>query len=271
MVCPCAYTKNLPKKCNCGYSFVPCNCPHVFGAGEFLRKNAKKSKTNRRIIYLSRPKRCGQKHRTNKCRRFGRNIEIIRQPKISTRLEQLAIRPVRALLSTREQYKHFISRSWYERFNRNIFKSMFTLYSRLGNIQLPEDEQKVRKWTKEEWERHAKWLDSRACAKPLIKCDPKPRQWRPLKKLEKRLKTLAEPKTYPVLVKILDFDSALTKISVAAKEYMATDRICSLSRPKDPQSKYKQEPFRDIPVQSSKDIPGEEKTGIFSQNRAKLD
>lgn len=137
---------------------------------------------------------------------------------------------------------------------------MFTLYSRLGNIQLPEDEEKVRKWTKEEWERHAKWLDSRACAKPLIKCDPKPREWRPLKKLQKRLKTLAKPKSYPVLVKTLEFNSTLTKISIAAKEYMATDRICSLSRPKDPQSKYKPEPHRNIPVESSKDIPVPERT-----------
>lgn len=84
----------------------------------------------------------------------------------------------------------------------------------------------------------------------------KPREWKPLEKLEKRLKTLAKPKSYPAGVKILDFNSALTKVPLAAKEYMATDRICSLSRPKDPQSKYKPEPHRDIPVESSKDIPG---------------
>lgn len=257
MVCPCAYTKNLPKKCNCGYSFVPCNCPHVFGAGEFLRKNTKKSKTNRRIIYLSRPKRCGKKYLSTGCQKFGRNIEIFRQPKISSRLEQLSIRPVRVLISTREQYKHFISRSWYERFNRLICKSMFTMYSRLGNIELPEDREKVKKWAKEEWEKHAKWLDSRACPKPLIKCDPEVREWRPLKKLQKRLKTLAKAKSYPASSNVLAFNSALTKVPTAAKEYMATDRICSLSRPKDPQSKYKPEPVRDIPVESSKGIKGE--------------
>lgn len=67
---------------------------------------------------------------------------------------------------------------------------------------------------------------------------------------------MAKAKSYPPGSKPFAFNTALTKVGTAVKEYMATDRICSLSRPKDPQPKYRPEPMRDIPVESSKDIKG---------------
>lgn len=81
---------------------------------------------------------------------------------------------------------------------------------------------------------------------------------------------LSKPKSYPVKLKNSDFNSALTKISQSAKEYLATDRICSLSRPKDPQSKYKPEPHRKIPVESSKDIPVPERTVKLAQPKVSI-
>lgn len=59
------------------------------------KRQLKRFKTSSRIRWLSQPKYYQHKFVQKKCWRHGRNIEIIREPIISTRLEQLALRPVR--------------------------------------------------------------------------------------------------------------------------------------------------------------------------------
>ena len=77
--------------CSCQKNFMPCRCPNIFSGPKVLRKNA----ASKRIMYLANPKKRSSKFSKYTMRPGGRKIEIVREPKISTRLEQLAVPPVR--------------------------------------------------------------------------------------------------------------------------------------------------------------------------------
>lgn len=124
------------------FLYTPCNCPLVdcnFSAVE-RPSSLRKYKTSRRIRSLAKPKDSRVKFYNRPISQYGRTIQTIhayREPYASTRIQQLANPKVRKLIAAREEYKRFINRCWYDRFSKRIKRSMFTVYSRLANVQLP--------------------------------------------------------------------------------------------------------------------------------------
>lgn len=217
--------------CQCAYSFVPCNCPQVIGRNTFVRRN---KNTNKRIAVLANPKNRGRKHQPKACERFKKSIEIVRPFKISTRLEQLSLRPVRHLMSNREAYQSFMSKLWDCRFSVNIKKSSATVYSKLYGLELPRPPKPIHKWTANDWKIHTKWLASRAMPKKIFKPEKRPHEWRDLNKLMPRVKKLSQPVRRHVRPKFNGkaentIDVPITKVKQSAQEYCCSDKICELS------------------------------------------
>lgn len=145
----CDETKNslkIPNFSNFRKSFLytPCNCPLVNCdfSGQKKPSTVRKYRTSRRIGKLAKPKCRGAKFHHRPVSQYGRTIQLLRayqEPYASTRIQQLALPKVRKLIAARDAYRRFINRCWYDRFGKRIKRSMFTVYSRLANVQLPTE------------------------------------------------------------------------------------------------------------------------------------
>lgn len=127
------------------FLYTPCNCPLVNCefSGQKKPTMVRKYRTSRRTHKLSKPKCRTAKFYERPVSQYGRTIQMIRayqEPYASTRLQQLAIPKVRKLIAARDAYRRYINRCWYDRFGKRIKRSMFTVYSRLANVRLPDTE-----------------------------------------------------------------------------------------------------------------------------------
>ncbi|XP_037943462.1 uncharacterized protein LOC119676295 [Teleopsis dalmanni] len=128
-----------------------------------LENKHKKAFTKRlRLHELAIPplrKRAERFVRTCACK-FPKPIELIRMDKAErTRTTQLALPQVRKLLLSQKA----LNKLWENPFrnyilNRLIRSSLFSLYSRLANVQPPKEPVKIHKWDKDEWKVHRKYL-----------------------------------------------------------------------------------------------------------------
>ncbi|XP_055549063.1 uncharacterized protein LOC129732301 [Wyeomyia smithii] len=183
------------------FLYTPCNCPVAecsFSAPESPASTpARKYKTSRRIRKLARAKYCGAKFHQRPVSQYGRTIQMIRsykEPIASNRLQQLAVPKVRKLIAAREEYKRFLNRCWYDRFSKRIKRSMFTVYSRLANVQLPPEVAKTSKMTPEQWQHHKQWLAVNARPKQVKQSKPKPRKRMTYSQLLERIINLSTPR-----------------------------------------------------------------------------
>lgn len=97
-----------------------------------------------RIIRLSHPRyytpQFNQPSRWQRCR----GPEVVRldthhvDKTLSTRLQQLSLPPVRILRSARNEYRYTLDKQRVGNMNRHLQKSLFTLYTRLANVQMPK-------------------------------------------------------------------------------------------------------------------------------------
>uniref|UniRef100_A0A1Q3G5D5 Testicular haploid n=1 Tax=Culex tarsalis TaxID=7177 RepID=A0A1Q3G5D5_CULTA len=187
------------------FLYTPCNCPvencnfNEEAKDEKAPKKRSTPKPSRRIRKLAKPRQKTAKFHPRPVTQYGRMIQKIdayREPYASTRIQQLSIPKVRKLVAAREEYQRFINRCWYDRFSKRIKRSMFTVYSRLANVQLPEvGPPKTAKMTPEQWARHQEWLALRAKHKVAKVRKVKPRKRAPLDVLMDRIGDLALPRS----------------------------------------------------------------------------
>ena len=113
-------------------------CPKI-KKNSFCSRPPKKYNCNKRIKHLAVPKSYTSKYCSEKPAKTS-IVEVIKayDEQTPVRIKLLAYPKVRKLISSRDQYKNFVDASWYKRFDVLIKKSMFTLYSRLANVQYPE-------------------------------------------------------------------------------------------------------------------------------------
>ncbi|XP_053692025.1 uncharacterized protein LOC128740506 [Sabethes cyaneus] len=183
------------------FMYTPCNCPVLdcnFSAPESPSPtSARKYKATRRIRKLARARYHRAKFYQRPVSQYGRTIQMIRsyqEPFASNRIQQLAVPKVRKLIAAREEYKRFINRCWYDRFSKRIRRSMFTVYSRLANVQLQAEPAKSTKMTPEQWQYHKQWLAVNARPKQVKQLKPKPRKRMTYSQLLGRIINLSTPR-----------------------------------------------------------------------------
>ncbi|CAO1422110.1 unnamed protein product [Diamesa serratosioi] len=198
----------------------------------YCTKRPKKYRCNKRIKRLALPRSFTSKYCTKEPAETS-VVEVIKayEEQTPVRIKLLAYPKVRKLISSRDQYRDFVDESWYKRFDVLIKKSMYTLYSRLANVQYPESTP-TKRWGKEDWKRHCEWLKKRACPKIPKEAPRIKRKRAPLADLMTSLYSLSQPrhprtkyeKTYGVPSTVAD----------NVKNYVPTERIANLARPKHP-------------------------------------
>lgn len=220
------------------FLYTPCNCPVEncsFSGGETMTPvKSRPRKTSRRIRKLAKPRYLGSKFHARPVTQYGQTIQKIhayREPYASTRIQQLAVPKVRKLIAAREDYQRFINRCLYERLSKRIKRSMFTVYSRLANVKLPEAPPKIPKMTPEQWTRHMEWLALRAKHKTPKERKIKLRKRKPLDDLLYRLEDLCKPrwerKKFAGPVKLY------CSVKPGALKAVASDRLRELCIPKE--------------------------------------
>lgn len=145
--------------------YVPCPFAKIPSPVNLRKRLRRHFRAPPRIRWLARPKQQTAKFTQPLVVPRGRQIQIIRDPLISTRLKQLAVPKVRKLVATRNACCRFKDALYIDRFDRMIKKSLFTVYSRLANVEVPPRRTPPPKWTESEWQAHYEWLGRRANAK----------------------------------------------------------------------------------------------------------
>ncbi|XP_018791312.1 PREDICTED: testicular haploid expressed gene protein-like [Bactrocera latifrons] len=132
--------------------------------------------------------------------KYKKPIEFVRDVRIRTRTEQLALPAVRRLLLFKETVKDLFEPLRIMGINRLIRLSLLSVYSRLTNIQPPQKKVPIHKWDEAEWKKHTKYLKKLAKPKKEPKQPKLPVQRMKLDKMT-RFKALALPKTHEELAK----------------------------------------------------------------------
>ncbi|XP_058819366.1 testicular haploid expressed gene protein [Topomyia yanbarensis] len=217
------------------FLYTPCNCPVVDCSlsGQEKQLSVRKYKSSRRIRKLARPKCPVGKFYQRPVRQYGRTFQMIRsyqEPYASTRVQQLAVPKVRKLLAAREEYKRFINRCWYDRFSKRIKRSMFTVYSRLANVQLPQIKPKPSKMTPEQWQIHQQWLKINALHKNVKSMKMKPRKRMNYSDLLERIISLSTPRWE---TKKFTGQPKFQPVKPSALNAVATERMMQLCIPRE--------------------------------------
>ncbi|XP_055630388.1 uncharacterized protein LOC129771089 [Toxorhynchites rutilus septentrionalis] len=270
------------------FLYTPCNCPLVdcsFTATE-QPSPLRRYKTTRRIRSLSKPKCSRVKFYQRPVSQYGRTIQTIqtyREPYASTRIQQLANPKVRKLIAAREDYKRFLNRCWYDRFSKRIKRSMYTVYSRLANVQLSPPRPKTPSFTPEQWKNHQQWLAVNAQPKTAKPVPMKPRRRVPYAQLIARILSLSTPrwenKKYTGPAKLQPVKPAALKATASQRlqnlcipyerncrekgpikeekglpenvlKAVASERVVELSKPKvyrNVRNEYRENPFSVVP------------------------
>lgn len=212
----------------------PCKYANVVGCDHLKTKRARKFRCrNKRIRQLAQPKIVTQKYCEEEIKRGKMEVEVIRtfEEQTPVRIKLLSYPKVRKLVSSREAYKEIVNKEWYGRFEDLIRRSLLTMYSRLGNVKLP-DKTCRKKWTKAEWKRHCEWLKSRARPKMVLQA-PKPKRKKvPLEALVTSVYLLSRPR-YP-RKKYHAFCGYFSPVKEAALTYEPSERILKLASAKNP-------------------------------------
>ncbi|XP_075170361.1 uncharacterized protein LOC142242681 [Haematobia irritans] len=222
---------------------LKCFLPDLYGELQHLNRLHKNSFIkNQRIMDLAKTKSIKRTPRfmpVCPCK-FTKPIELIHlDQRENTRTEQLSYPKARKLLVFKEEIKKLFPPERIMNLNRLIRKSLLSLYSRLANVQPPDEIQVIKKWDRAEWAKHLKRL--RKLARPKIaKTQPRiPNKRMPLKNM-RRYKYLSKPLKREVLEKP-DWT-----LSYEMKSYKASDRLMNLAKPviRDTSMLYQELPVR---------------------------
>uniref|UniRef100_A0A182Q6T9 Uncharacterized protein n=1 Tax=Anopheles farauti TaxID=69004 RepID=A0A182Q6T9_9DIPT len=154
------------------------------------------NRVSRRTRYLAKPRNPRTRYEPRLVARFTKQTEVSRpykEPTVSKRLQQLALPHVRKLVAAQQDYRRFIARRQQDQLEKRIKKSIFTVYSRLANVQLPAIE-KLKGMSPDEWQRHQDWLVRNAQPKQPPEPEKPQRPRKPLTELIERIETLSEPR-----------------------------------------------------------------------------
>lgn len=178
--------------CSSSLNLHKFSCTHYFGSDHLKEERAKKFRCpSRRIHVLAQPKYLTR--RVLQPNPKVKKVQVVKEYELPTRIKMLSVPKVRRLVASLDEYKNFIDTHRIRNYDDLIQKSIRTMYSRLANVQLKK-KRKPKKWTKEEMERHCKWMQKRALPK-VIKTDPTmPRKAVPLKKLQHSIFNLSRPR-----------------------------------------------------------------------------
>lgn len=188
----------------------------------------------RRILFLSTPIPRKVVHRalpkSNGLQFCPKKIEIIRDPPVHTRTEQLAYPPSRKLVPVLEGFKNTLGRRRFQVLSLTLKKSLFSMYSRLANCQPPKEKCRPRKWSKREWAMHRRALNRLAHPKKVFRPPKQVHMWKDISIMD-RFRYLCKPKSR---YEASPYVWILTK---GVRRYKATAKIKELSKPKqlDPQ------------------------------------
>uniref|UniRef100_A0A1A9UWZ7 Uncharacterized protein n=1 Tax=Glossina austeni TaxID=7395 RepID=A0A1A9UWZ7_GLOAU len=217
----CEEHEPLPKQ-------VQCFWPEVCEELQKLKcRHVKRFVKRKRLMKLAIPLKSVNRDRfvpTCPCK-LEKSIEILRlDERKHTRTEQLAYPKARQLLLFKEQARTLFDPFRNANLNRLIRKSLFSLYSRLANVQPPKRRKVIPKWDRKEWAHHTAKLNKLAKPKKPKKIPKEPSKRMPLKNM-KRFKYLAEPRKYEVLEKP---EWTITDVMY---RYKASERLINLSQP----------------------------------------
>lgn len=207
-------------------------CKNIVGRDHLKMKRARRFRCkSKRIINLAQPQYLTEKYSEQILPQKKTSVEIVRAHEEQTpvRINLLAYPKVRKLISSREAYKGVVDKQWYGRFEDLIKRSMFTMYSRLANVQLPEKSQR-NKWTKADWQRHCEWLKKRALPKREKHPQPVERKKVPLSDLIASMHELSRPRN--PRSKYSERCGFISTVKSSAKLYEPTERILKLAAPK---------------------------------------
>lgn len=238
--------RNTPFKCQ--MQEEPYDCTKIVGCDHLKKKRARKFRCrSKRIKQLAEPKYFSQKFSEEEYVNCKKAVEVIREneEQLPVRIKLLAYPKVRKLVSSREAYRNIVDKQCFNRLEELIGRSLFTMYSRLANVQLPSRSQR-RKWTKSDWQRHCEWLKKRALPKkpkdfPMLK-----RKKVPLNDLMESIYTLSKPRNPSS--KFSHQSGYKSSIKLATLIYNPTERIIKLAEPKHPKSDEEDEEFEPFHV-----------------------
>ncbi|XP_017483075.1 PREDICTED: testicular haploid expressed gene protein [Rhagoletis zephyria] len=206
---------------------ITCFLPGISKSWQRLVERHKNMFTKRkRILRMAQRTRHLRGEFIPKCPcKYKKPIEFVRETPMRTRTEQLALPGVRKLLLFKNRVKDFFEPLRILGINRLIRLSLFSVYSRLSNIQPPQKKIPIHKWDDTEWKNHTKYLQK--LAKP--KKEPKQPKL-PVKKKKPeemgRIKLLALPKTREEPTK------EPWLLTPGMKFYKPTERILKIAQPK---------------------------------------
>ncbi|XP_053677737.1 uncharacterized protein LOC128727819 [Anopheles nili] len=205
MVTSCLKANATPEAAEKSFLYTPCHCP----IGEKLRQQQQHQhircekprmptvhRASRRIRYLAKPRNARGRYEPRVIARLPKQTEVChsyKEPYASKRIQQLALPHVRKLVAAQQEYRRFIARRQQDQLEKRIKKSIFTVYSRLANVQLPAVD-KLKGMSPEEWQKHQDWLARNAQSKQAPSPVQQRRDRKPLAELINRIESLSEPR-----------------------------------------------------------------------------
>uniref|UniRef100_A0A182PJP4 Uncharacterized protein n=1 Tax=Anopheles epiroticus TaxID=199890 RepID=A0A182PJP4_9DIPT len=193
--------KGTSKAAENTFLYTPCHCP----AEKLLRQQQVRCekprmptvhRVSRRTQYLAKPRNARGRYEIRAVNRVGKQTEVCRsykEPYASKRIQQLALPHVRKLVAAQQEYRRFIARRQQDQLEKRIKKSIFTVYSRLANVQLPVVD-KMKGMSPDEWQKHQDWLVRNAQPKQAPAPEQPKRERKPLAALIERIDSLSEPR-----------------------------------------------------------------------------
>ncbi|KAL5285074.1 hypothetical protein ACFFRR_007050 [Megaselia abdita] len=205
-----------------------CMRPEICDNYIFLRKRMRRMQPNKHIRNLAIPRyKTTLKVAKPKCRKFRIDIEKYYPDRVvGTRTEQLAFVSTKKLNEFKETWGHLFPWRRIASINRHFRKSLFSMYSRLYNVQAPRPPERKLAWSKEDWEAHAPLIKKLAAPKRELKVPPPPRRCKPLSAF-RRMNKLATPKKYP------PEEPVEWKFTPEMKNYVPSKRVKAIALPKD--------------------------------------
>ncbi|XP_049279291.1 uncharacterized protein LOC125761818 [Anopheles funestus] len=237
MTIHCQKKSTASKPAENSFLYTPCHCPvgKLLDQQQHIRCEKPRMPTvrrvSRRIQYLAKPRLPRGRYEPRAVIRSTKQTEVCRtykEPYASKRIQQLALPHVRKLVAAQQEYRRFIARRQQDHLEKRIKKSIFTVYSRLANVQLPEVD-KFKGMTQEEWQKHQDWLVRNAQAKQAPVADPPKRERKPLAALINRIESLSEPRF--ARKKFTGPEKVGPAAKPAALKAMASEHVAKLAEP----------------------------------------
>ncbi|EDO63616.1 AGAP007785-PA [Anopheles gambiae str. PEST] len=230
------------------FLYTPCHCP----AEKLLRQQQVRCekprmphRVSRRTQYLAKPRNARGRYEIRAVNRSTKQTELCRsykEPYASKRIQQLALPHVRKLVAAQQEYRRFIARRQQDQLEKRIKKSIFTVYSRLANVQLPAVD-KLKGMSADEWQKHQDWLVRNAQPKQAPAPEPPKRERKPLAALIGRIDSLSEPRF--ARKKFAGQEKPGPAAKPGALKAMASDHVTKLAEPLERRKRAKGVPVED--------------------------